>query len=344
MAELTKKAKTAAAFTRANLDAGAPTTWTATLNNGLAMPVLGFGTYKIKEDAVGGCVRHAVDTGYKLIDTAHVYGGGKTEPAVGKALAKSKDVFLITKQWRGFHGYSETKKCLEQSLKRLGRPKVDLLLMHWPGPGYSAMGRSKERIKKEGIQCYYKKGHEDIAALRLETWRAMEDVYLAGKCGAIGVSNFSESHLQKLLSWDQLRVRPAVHQTELHPYLQQKGVVALCEKEGILLQAYASLGGQDTSANKWKELKRPALMEHPVAFKAAKAHATTTACVLLRWALQKGYGVIPKSSSKTRIAANASLDFALSVEEMASLNALDLGGMAGRLCWRRDELRDLDFE
>ena len=84
---------------------------------------------------------------------------------------------------------------------------------------------------------------------------AMEDAYLAGKCKAIGVSNFSESHLRKLLDWDQLRVRPSVHQTELHPYLQQKGVVALCEKEGILLQAYASLGGQDTRDGHWKALK-----------------------------------------------------------------------------------------
>ena len=343
MAETKKKAKTATTFTPSDLK-GEPTAWTAELNNGLRMPVLGYGTYKLKEDQVGGCVRKAVDVGYKLIDTAHVYGGGKTEPAVGKALAKDKTIFIITKQWRGFHGYAETKKCLDQSLKRLGRSSVDLLLMHWPGPGYSAMGRSKERIAKEGIQCYYKKGHEDIAALRLESWRAMEDAYLAGKCKAIGVSNFSESHLRKLLDWDQLRVRPSVHQTELHPYLQQRGVVQLCEKEGILLQAYASLGGQDTKDGHWKALKQPALLDHPAVVKAAKAHSSTSACVLLRWALQKGWAVIPKSSSKSRIAANVAVDFELSADEMASLDSLDLGGMKGRLCWRRDELRDLEFE
>ena len=343
MAETKKKAKTSTTFTKSDLK-GEPTAWTAELNNGLRMPVLGYGTYKLKEDQVGGCVRKAVDVGYKLIDTAHVYGGGKTEPAVGKALSKDKGIFIITKQWRGFHGYAETKKCLDQSLKRLGRSKVDLLLMHWPGPGYSAMGRSKERIAKEGIQCYYKKGHEDIAALRLESWRAMEDAYLAGKCKAIGISNFSESHIRKLLDWDQLRVRPSVHQTELHPYLQQRGVVALCEKEGILLQAYASLGGQDTKDGHWKALKQPALLDHPAVLKAAKAHSSSPACVLLRWALQKGWAVIPKSSSKTRIAANVALDFSLSSDEMAALDALDLGGMKGRLCWRRDELRDLEFE
>ena len=344
MAETKKKAKTSSTFQKADLTNGPPTAWTAELNNGLRMPVLGYGTYKLKEDQVGGCVRKAVDVGYKLIDTAHVYGGGKTEPQVGKALAKDKSTFVITKQWRGFHGYAETKKCLDQSLKRLGRSSVDLLLMHWPGPGYSAMGRSKERIAKEGIQCYYKKGHEDIAALRLESWRAMEDAYLAGKCKAIGISNFSESHIRKLLDWDQLRVRPSVHQTELHPYLQQRGVVQLCEKEGILLQAYASLGGQDTKDGHWKALKQPALLDHPAVIKAAKAHSSTSACVLLRWALQKGWAVIPKSSSKSRIASNIAVDFELSADEMAALDALDLGGMKGRLCWRRDELRDLEFE
>ena len=118
MAETKKKAKTATTFTPSDLK-GEPTAWTAELNNGLRMPVLGYGTYKLKEDQVGGCVRKAVDVGYKLIDTAHVYGGGKTEPAVGKALAKDKNVFVITKQWRGFHGHKETTKCLDQSLRGL---------------------------------------------------------------------------------------------------------------------------------------------------------------------------------------------------------------------------------
>eukprot|EP00629_Pelagomonadales_sp_RCC1024_P003578 CAMPEP_0119265130 /NCGR_PEP_ID=MMETSP1329-20130426/4034_1 /TAXON_ID=114041 /ORGANISM="Genus nov. species nov., Strain RCC1024" /LENGTH=262 /DNA_ID=CAMNT_0007264941 /DNA_START=112 /DNA_END=897 /DNA_ORIENTATION=+ len=244
---------------KADLSAGAPLSWSATLSNGLEMPVVGFGTYKLKEGECAGAVKHALAAGYRLLDTAHVYGGGKTEPAVGKCLKKG--VFVITKQWRGFHGYAETQKCLKQSLSRLGVSKVDLLLMHWPGPGYSAMGRSKERIAKEGIQCYFKRGHEDIAAVRLETWRAMEDAYLAGTCGAIGVSNFSESHLEKLLAWPGLRVRPHVHQTELHPYLQQRGVVALCEREGILMQAYASLGGQDSAPKHFAALGRPPLME-----------------------------------------------------------------------------------
>ncbi|KAH8060866.1 oxidoreductase [Aureococcus anophagefferens] len=188
------------------------------------------------------------------------------EPIVGKA--KTEDVFLITKQWRGFHGHAETTKCLNQSLSRLKVDKVDLL-MHWPGPGYSAMGRSKERIAKEGIECYFKKGHEDIAAVRLETWRAMEDAYLAGKCGAIG--------------------------------------------------AYASLGGQDSAAKHWAELDRPPLLEHRPP--PRRARAARRPPVLLRWAVQKGYAVIPKSRDKGRIRANTELGFVLDDAEMAALDA-----------------------
>ena len=126
-----KKAKTGAKAAPLDLS-GPPLSWTATLNNGVAMPVVGFGTYKLKEGEAGSAIKHALAAGYRLLDTAHVYCGGKMEPIVGKA--KTEDVFLITKQWRGFHGHAETTKCLNQSLSRLKVDKVDLLLMHWPGP------------------------------------------------------------------------------------------------------------------------------------------------------------------------------------------------------------------
>ena len=155
---------------------------------------------------------------------------------------------MTTKQWRGFHGYDETMKsvffktfprfcrCIKQSASRLDG-RIDLLLMHWPGPGYSAMGRSKAKIEAEGIQCYFKKGHEDMEKVRLETWRAMEDAVEAGLCKSIGVSNFSASHVRKLLAWPQLRIKPVVNQIEIHPYHQQRELVALCKSEGIVVQA-----------------------------------------------------------------------------------------------------------
>lgn len=315
------------------------------LSNGVSMPQVGFGTYKFKEAEAGAAVGAALRSGYRLVDTAHVYAGGKMESVVGRAVAKHRSsgspIFLVTKHWRGFHGYEATQECLAQSLRRLGVDSVDLYLMHWPGPGYSAMARSKARP----IQSYFKKGHEDMASLRLETWRAMEDAYLEGKCRAIGVSNFSADHLRKLLAWPSLRVRPAVNQIEVHPYLQQREVVQLCREERICVQAYASLGGQDSSKRDWDHLGVPPLLEHPAVLAAATAHQATPAAVLLRWAIQHGYAVIPKSRSQARIAQNANLDhFALTDADMAALDALDLGGMKGRLCWRRDELRNLDFD
>lgn len=312
--------------------------WNVKLSNGLDMPMVGFGTYKLKDPS---SLAAAMRAGYRLVDTAYVYNSGKTEAAVGKV-----SCFVVTKQWRAFHGYEETKDCLAQSLKRLQRDSVDLYLMHWPGPGYSAMGRSKERIAKEGIQCYFKKGHEDVAALRLETWRAMEDAYFEGKCKAIGVSNFSVEHLRKLLAWPELRVRPVVNQIECHPYLQQRDVVDLCRENDIVVQAYASLGGQDSSKNDWAKLDVPPLMENPAVTQAADDLGVSNAAVLLRWAIHKGFAIIPKSTKPKHIQDNAAIlhTFQLTDAHIAALDALDLGGMSGRLCWRRDELRNLDFD
>ncbi len=164
------------------------------------MPIVGFGTYKFKgAGAAQRAVLEALKSGYRLIDTAFVYGGEKTEAECGKAIRSSgiprSDVFLITKQWRAYHGYDETKQCLELSLSRLGVDYVDLYLMHWPGPAYHTMGKSKAKIEAspEGAFVYARKGHErdKIKSLRAETWRAMEDLYRAGKCRAIGVSNFT---------------------------------------------------------------------------------------------------------------------------------------------------------
>lgn len=348
------------------------------LANGVSLPAIGFGTYKLKGPETGKAVRMAIDAGYRLVDTAHVYGGGKTEGFIGKVLkgqggrnktasqsstARSKrprpskeaaavsgesndgGLFITTKVWRGSHGYAETTACLNTSLRRLGVDKVDLVLMHWPGPGYSAMGRSKERIRREGIKCYFKKGHEDVASLRLETWRALEDAHLSGKCRAIGVSNFTVSHLKHLLGWEGLRVSPVVNQVEMHPYYPQTELRAFCRDHDICIQAYASLGGQDTSSAQWDRLGIPPLLQQPAVLRAAEAHGKPAASVLLRWALQQGVAVIPKTRDQARVVSNlqAASSFSLTEEEMAALDGLDQGPK-GRLCWRRDELRMLHFE
>ena len=118
----------------------------------------------------------------------------------------------------------------------------------------------------------------------LQTWRALEDAVLDGTCVSIGVSNFTVAHLEHLLGWSELRVKPAVNQVEMHPYHPQVALRAFCSSNGIFVQAYASLGGQDTGASAWRDrVKAPPLLEHPVVTKAAKTHAVTPAAVLLRW-------------------------------------------------------------
>ena len=189
----------------------------ATLNGGLPsataavlMPWVGFGTYKLGQSAAKAATLAALRCGYRAIDTAYIYAGEKCEPEVGKAIATAlsegtlrsrEELFVTTKHWRKFHGYDETLKCLNTSLQRLQLEHVDLWLMHWPGPAWSTMNRKKDEIAAHGPWFYAASGHgaDEIAALRAETWRAMEEALKAGKCRAIGVSNFTVAHLETVL-------------------------------------------------------------------------------------------------------------------------------------------------
>jgi len=311
------------------------------------MPWVGFGTYKLPQ--ARKAVTSALRSGYRLVDTAFIYGGEKTEPEVGAALeaalaTRPRDaVFVTTKHWRKFHGYEESLKCLQTSLRRLRLDHVDLWLMHWPGPAWTTMNRRNDMIEQHGAWHYAAAGHEEanIAALRAETWRGMEEALARGWCRAIGVSNFTVEHLRRLKATARVWP-PAVNQVELHPYHQQRELQAYCAQEGIVLQAYASLGGQDASRAKLEALGG-SLLTSAAVLGAAAAHGVTAAQVLLRWALQKQLATIPKSSSEARMLENGAVfGFALSAAEMAALDALEQGD-AGRLCWKNDPLRMLGF-
>jgi len=326
-----------------------------------AMPAVGFGTYKFKGSGVAqrACAE-AIKAGYRLIDTAFVYGGEKTEIEVGKAVRSSSvprdEIFVITKHWRKYHGYEQTINCLDTSLKRLGLDYVDLYLMHWPGPAYTVMGKSKAVMEASplGPFVYAHKGHEreNIKNLRAETWRAMEDSLKAGKCKAIGVSNMTVAHLEALKETAKIWP-PAVNQIELHPYHQQRALQEYCRKEGIAIQAYASLGGQDAGKDALSKLGGT-LMERAEVTQVAAKHQRTPAEVLLRWSTQQGMTVIPKSSSAARMRENyagssGSNDFTLSEDEMHSITAIEPpagseAAGASRLCWKTDPLKHLNFE
>jgi diketogulonate reductase-like aldo/keto reductase len=221
------------------------------LSNGVILPWVGYGTYKLGKEHARECTFEALRRGYRCIDTAFIYSGETTERNVGLALQdaisknilKREDVFIITKHWRAYHGYDLTNECLSKSLKRLQVNSIDLWLMHWPGPAWNTMNRRNDVIAEKGPWAYAHQTEEEMPHLRAETWRAMEDAVVAGKVKAIGVSNFTIKHLERLKETATMWP-PAVNQVEFHPLYPQEELLEYCKKEGIIVQAYASLGGQ----------------------------------------------------------------------------------------------------
>jgi aldehyde reductase len=345
----------------------------AGLANGIILPWIGYGTYKLGKTTARESTLEALRQGYRCIDTAFIYGGETTEKQVGLAIQEAiqegtldalSDLVIITKHWRKYHGYEPTLECLRLSLKRLQVDSVDLWLMHWPGPAWTTMNRRKDEIQKHGPWVYATHSKEDLPSLRAETWRAMEDSVKAGKVKAIGVSNFSIAHLERLKNTATIWP-PAVNQIECHPLYPQTELVEYCAKEGIVVQAYASLGGQDAGKAFWKKLYKPRnkqavtkLVNAPPVVALANEVRRTPGQVLLRWAMEKNIAVVPKTASIERLIENSKIfDFHLSKEQSDNLDlqlqrALSEAAQAeeaqadsmGRLCWRNDPLRLLDFD
>ncbi|MGB9770816.1 MAG: aldo/keto reductase [Candidatus Kapaibacteriota bacterium] len=265
-----------------------------TLNNGVKIPLLGLGTYLMKpgNETYNACL-WALEVGYRHIDTAAFY---KNESDVGKAIRDSginrQDVFITTKIWNDDQGYENTLKAVDRSLHLLGFDYVDLILIHWPVP-----------------------------KLRKETWKALERVYDEGLCSAIGVSNYTISHLQELFNY--ANVIPVVNQVEFSPFLYQKELLEFCENNNIKIEAYSPLA-------------RGRKFDHPLLVELSKKYDKTPAQIMIRWALQIGTIVIPKSSKKERIIENASVfDFEISSEDMKRLNSLHEGY---RVAWNPENI------
>ena len=249
------------------------------LNNGVKMPMAGIGTFLLTPDEAEASVLSALQCGYRLIDTANAY---VNEKAVGRAMKQSgverKDIFLETKLWPSFY---EQADAVDKTLERLGAGYIDLLLIHQPAGNY-------------------------IAGYQL-----MERAYEEGKVKAIGLSNFNPKQIQEIL--DICRVKPAVLQTEVHPYSQEKELKKFLAKEGIVIQAWYPLGHGDK-----------ALIREPLFTELAKKYGKSNAQIILRWHIQSGNIVIPGSKNPDHIKANLDLfDFALTGEEMAQIAAMD---------------------
>jgi diketogulonate reductase-like aldo/keto reductase len=272
---------------------------TITLNTVVEMPALGLGVFQTPPDETRDAVHAALDAGYRHVDTAAAYGN---ESQVGEAVHSSdldrSEAFLETKIWISDYGYDETLHGFEKSARKLGVDQIDLLILHQPLP--SAFDRT------------------------LEAYRALETLLADGKVRAIGVSNFMVEHLTSLL--DRATVVPAVNQIECHPYFQQREVQHFGAERGILTQAWSPIGG----ITFYRDGGHGSSLDDPVIGDVARTHGKSPAQVMLRWGLQHGRSVIPKSTKPSRIAENIDVfDFELSADELATIDALDTGRRGG---------------
>ncbi|ANB04273.1 oxidoreductase [Streptomyces ambofaciens] len=274
---------------------------TLTLNNGVQMPALGLGVFQTPPDETRAAVAAALDLGYRHIDTAAAYGN---EREVGQALRDSgvprDDLFVETKIWISDYGYDETLHGFDKSADKLGLDRIDLLILH------QALPSDFDRT--------------------LAAYRALEKLLADGKVRAIGVSNFMVDHLTSLL--EATSVVPAVNQLEIHPYFQQRAVLDFDDAHGILNQAWSPIGGITFYPGYGEH--RKSVLQDPAVTGIAEAHGKSPAQVLLRWGLQHGRSVIPKSTKRHRIAENIDVfDFELSADELAALDALETGRRGG---------------
>jgi diketogulonate reductase-like aldo/keto reductase len=272
---------------------------TLTLNNGVTLPAIGLGVFQTPPEETRAAVTAALKAGYRHIDTAAAYGN---ERQVGKAIAASdlnrSEVFVETKIWISDYGYDQTLHGFEKSARKLGVGQIDLLILHQALP-------------------------EKFDAT-LEAYRGLETLLADGKVRAIGVSNFTVDHLTRLL--EVATVVPAVNQIEVHPYFQQRQVQDLGAEQGILTQAWSPIGG----ITFYRDGQHTSSLNDPVIGEIAAAHRKSPAQVMLRWGIQQGRSVIPKSTNPARIAENLDVfDFDLTEDQLAAIDALDTGRRGG---------------
>ncbi|KAI8313698.1 hypothetical protein K4K61_007132 [Colletotrichum sp. SAR11_59] len=290
---------------------------TVTLNTGQILPSIGLGTFQDPEEQEMS-VYTALKNGYRHIDTAHNYG---TEEQVGRGIRRSgvsrDELFITTKLWCNSHHPDDVEPALDDSLRDLGVDYVDLYLMHYPfafkpGPDFMPMGPDGKIIPDS----------TDF----VDTWKAMEKLLLTGKVKAIGVSNFSQLELERILK--DCSVVPAIHQTELHPYLQQKGFVDWQESKGIKIMQFSPSGNLNTFYRdvSWaKDVAQMArLIDHPILQAIAKKHGKSPIQIALAWGVVNGRCVIPKSTIEWQIKENLEADsIPLDEEDLQQIAKMD---------------------
>ncbi|MEG9298228.1 aldo/keto reductase [Mangrovibacillus sp. Mu-81] len=263
-----------------------------TLNNGIDMPQLGYGVFRVEEGTeLEKAVETAIRMGYRSIDTAAIYGNEKSvgngvRNAIDAGLVTREELFITSKVWNDGLSYDETIAAYEESLEKMGLDYLDLYLIHWPG---------KDKY--------------------MESWKALQALYKDGRIKSIGVSNFEVHHLETLLN--EAEIKPVVNQIEFHPKLTQKEVRTFCEEHNIRVEA-------------WSPLMNAELLKNDTVQEMAKSVGKSAAQIILRWDLQHGIITIPKSMTESRMKENISLfDFELSEEQMKQLDELNENKRSG---------------
>jgi len=290
------------------------------LNNGRKMPIIGLGTWNSPPGEVARAVGDAIDVGYRHIDGAHLYlneheVGQGLNSKIKEGVVKREDMFITSKLWNSSHDTAYVRAAIDKTLKDLNTPYLDLYLIHWP-MAYQPGGDPFPKDDKGDIIYSF----VDF----VDTWKEMEKAVDEGLIKSIGVSNFNKRQLEKLVA--NSRIKPVVNQFECHPYLTQKNLSDFCKSINVAVTAYAPLGSPNRP---WVTSDDPVLLEDPKILSLTKKYNKTAAQVLIRYQIQRGHSVIPKSVTKNRIQSNFEVfDFELSAEDVALIDTFNCNGRA----------------
>ncbi|EGE09501.1 NAD(P)H-dependent D-xylose reductase [Trichophyton equinum CBS 127.97] len=294
------------------------------LNSGYAMPIVGFGLWKVNKETCADQVYNAIKTGYRLFDGACDYGneqeaGEGVARAIKDGIVKREDLFIVSKLWGTFHDPKHVEPACRRQLSHWGIDYFDLYIVHFP----ISLKYVDPEVRYPPEWCAPGEKAEASDVPMYKTWGAMEELVDKRLVRSIGISNFGSQLIMDLLRY--ARIRPATLQIEHHPYLTQEGLINYAQSEGLAVTAYSSLGPQS-----FIELENKAatgtklLLEHPTIQSSAEKHGKTPAQILLRWATQRGIAVIPKSNNPERLAQNLdATSFNLTANELATISALN---------------------